>query len=153
VRLTEAPNFSIYPQVAGAGDRVHVAWCDARAMVWPRNKKAPYYRRGILRGPDGIDERGSVRPGTLQLSAYPNPLNESTVIRTENPKGGELNLTIFDIQGREIRKFYANSSQGGEVKINWDATDGSGEKLSSGLYFVRARTPQEEKTLKILLLK
>jgi hypothetical protein len=139
--------------VAVTGNRVHVSWCDARAVAWPRNKKAPYYRRGILRGPEGIEDEEPIRPGALTLTAYPNPFNESTVIGIKNPKGGELRLSIFDIQGREIRKFYANSSQGGEAQINWDATDASGKKVSSGIYFARVSTPQAATTLKFVLLK
>jgi hypothetical protein len=153
VRLTEALNLSIYPQVAVAGDRVHVSWCDARAVTWPRNNKAPYYRRGILRGPDGIEDEEPIRPGALTLMAYPNPFNESTNIMISNRKGGELRLSIIDIQGREIRQFYANSSQGGEAQINWDATDASGKKVSNGIYFAKAAAPQGKSSIKILLLR
>lgn len=64
-------------------------------------------------------------------------------------KGGAIG--IYDIQGKLIRTFA--SKGGGDGKINWDATDASGERVSCGIYFARAKTSQGATVTKILFLK
>jgi len=44
--------------------------------------------------------------------------------------------------------------EGGEVgKINWDATDASGERVSSGIYFAKAKTSQSSQAIKLIYLR
>jgi len=89
------------------------------------------------------------KPERLALFAYPNPFNSSVTISYSNLSGGEIK--IYDIQGKSIRTFALEGGEDG--KINWDATDASGKRVSSGVYFARAAAPQKEKTIKILLLR
>jgi hypothetical protein len=63
-----------------------------------------------------------------------------------------VRITIFDVQGNLIRKLNAEGVTD-EKKIVWDATDNTGRKVSSGIYFARVGTPQVQKALKLLLLR
>jgi flagellar hook assembly protein FlgD len=70
-------------------------------------------------------------------------------------EGGEL--AIYNLLGERIRKY---KLPGREGKINWDACDAKGNKVSSGIYFAKARygskatsAPQESKAVKLLYLK
>jgi flagellar hook assembly protein FlgD len=66
--------------------------------------------------------------------------------------GGDVRIAIFDVQGNLIRTLIAEGVTD-EKKIVWDATDDSGKKVSSGVYFARASTPQNSQVIKLLYLK
>jgi hypothetical protein len=125
-RLSFAPHRSIYPSVGIRGDRIHVSWCDARGDTLYGNRNRFYYRRGILRGPDGVADEGPDAQVELSLSAYPNPFNSATAITIEG--GGEAEIDIFDITGRRVAALNAHDG-----RAVWDATG-----YSSGVYFARA---------------
>ncbi len=152
VRLTYAPHRSLYPCVAVRENRIHVAWCDARNDTANGVYNSLYYKRGIISDVGiGWNYRESL-PEKLSMGAYPNPFNTSTMLTIKGAKGGDITLGIYDIQGKRIKTF-EKGVMGGDEKIVWDATDASGKKVSSGLYFARASTPQTEKTIKLLLLR
>jgi hypothetical protein len=50
-----------------------------------------------------------------------------------------------------VRRF--GTVYGPEKSIAWNGRDDFANQLSSGIYFVRAKTPEFEKTVKTLLIK
>jgi len=88
-------------------------------------------------------------PVDYSLSAYPNPFNNATIISYSNLEGGEIE--IYDICGRLLRTL--NMGGGKEGEVTWEATDTSGEKVSSGIYFARAVTSQGIAAIKLIFLK
>jgi len=97
-----------------------------------------------------IDELDNLLlPQDILLSVYPNPFNSSTVISYSNLKGGEIE--IFNLRGQKVKSLdLANRKEG---KVIWDATDAMGNKVTSGIFFARAWTPQISNTLKIIYIK
>ena len=152
VRLTNAPWRSIYPSVAVYGNQINVAFCDARNDTVYGNANSLYYKKGIISGSEVIGGNNINKPEYLSIESYPNPFNSSTLLTINNKKGGEVKIGIYDIQGKLIQKF-ERGGMGGDEKIVWDATDASGKKVSSGIYFARASTAQTEKTIKLLYIK
>jgi hypothetical protein len=151
IRLTYSPWRSIYPSIAVEGQCIHIAYCDARDdTVWGIHNSL-YYRRGTITEV-GIENESPTRPEEISLQAYPNPFNSSTIITYTNYKGGDISIGIYDVQGRLI-KTLKTGEIGGEKKIVWDATDAHSKKVNSGIYFAKALTPQNEKAIKLLLVK
>ena len=103
----------------------------------------------IHRTAAGIAENSLALPNKITLSSYPNPFNSSTIISYSSPN--VESIEIYDLLGRKIRTLDINSSDDGI--IIWDATDASGKKVSSGIYFARVETPQAEKSIKLLYIK
>jgi len=62
----------------------------------------------------------------------PNPFNQISVISYQLPVGGIINLTVYDITGREV----AALAEGFEP-CGWHQVVFNGGSLSSGVYFVR----------------
>ncbi len=145
-RLTFEPENSKAPGIAYDGGKLHVVWHNDNPP--PEGGRDIYYKR--FEPETGINnDLDRNIPDRITLTAYPNPFNATVTINYSNLKGGEIN--IYDIQGKLIRTF---SLEGGENgKINWDATDASGERVSSGIYFAKAKTSQKYNTLKLLYLK
>ena len=90
------------------------------------------------------------QPVILKVAAYPNVFNSSTIIFFENSRGGDVELEILDVNGRNI---WSKGVSGKEGSIVWEAKDKTGAKVCSGVYFVRVRTTATEKTVKLVYLK
>ncbi|HOT95614.1 MAG TPA: FlgD immunoglobulin-like domain containing protein [bacterium] len=76
------------------------------------------------------------QPVEAQLfSPYPNPFNTSTVLRFYLPSEGEVNLDIYDVQGRRVRSLISGRAGKGEQESVWDGRDEAGRLAASGLYF------------------
>ena len=82
------------------------------------------------------------------LSCYPNPFNSNVLLNIASYDGSDAEIRIYDIAGRLIRTVITV-----EGKTTWDATDNAGRKVSSGVYFARAKTSRNSMTLKLLYLK
>jgi hypothetical protein len=103
----------------------------------------------------GVDDRPVLPKESNILSAYPNPFNSATVITFNGKaaKGGEVRIEIVDVLGHLVKSFQMKCTKEGSCQIKWDATGKSGEKVSSGVYFVHLVTPHDEIALKLLYLK
>ena len=88
---------------------------------------------------------------SLTLSAYPNPFNSSTMISFGNLQGDDSEIEIFNLLGQRIRSFTIEGAR--EGRIVWDATDALGNKVSSGIYFARARASRNSSVIKLIYLK
>jgi hypothetical protein len=154
LRLTYADYRSIYASVAVVGNRIHVAWCDARDDTVYGNWNSLYYKRGILGGYDGIedgDDDVAALP-VLQLECYPNPFNTQVMFNITGVKGGDIKIGIYDIRGSLIK----NLTSGGDAyedKIVWDATDAHGKAVSSGIYFARILNDDKAANIKLIYMK
>ena len=79
---------------------------------------------------------------------YPNPFNPVTTIRFEAPKAQHIQLTVFDILGREVRVLFNDIAQPGIIAIDFKADD-----LASGMYIYRLKTDNFSVSKKMILLK
>lgn len=83
---------------------------------------------------------------------YPNPSNPKSKIDYEMPVEGKVNITLFDITGREVSSIINEMKPAGYYSAEFDGTN-----LSSGVYFYRiiieGSTQKFSKTLKMVLVK
>lgn len=83
------------------------------------------------------------------LENYPNPFNPSTVIRFGVPKMESVNISLFDMSGREIALIVKSKTFAkGFHEIRFDS-----KGISSGIYFCRIETPSFVKSIKMIVLK
>ena len=67
---------------------------------------------------------------------FPNPFNPSTTVEYILTQDTNLELTIFDAQGRVIKHLINEKRYAGKNSIKWNADDNYGQKVSSGIYFL-----------------
>ncbi len=105
----------------------------------------------LYSGISGVRPEQPAVPDEYKIEAYPNPFNGTTTIEYNvNP----LEITeavVFDIIGREVKKFepYEYTAQ----KIMWNTDRNNSGELSSGVYFFILRTKKNLYSKKLLLLK
>jgi DNA-binding beta-propeller fold protein YncE len=82
----------------------------------------------------------------------PNPFNPSTQIAYAHA-GGVLDLSVYDVRGRLVRRLITGTRAAGTGTVVWDGKDDGGNISPSGLYFVQLRSNQEEHTTKAVLVR
>jgi len=91
----------------------------------------------------------SVTPESFSLEQnYPNPFNPSTKIEFNVAKLSFVELSVFDITGREIKKIVSEVKQPGNYTAVFD-----GSNLSSGIYVYKYTSGNYSETRKMILLK
>jgi hypothetical protein len=111
-----------------------------------------FYRFDVLRpdgslvhyGPYPVTFPGS-QLRTVHSRIFPNPgMGAGTVefyIAGETTQSGlEARAALFDVQGRRVRELYRGTLPRGLTTVPWDGLDASGQRLRSGLYFLRFET-------------
>ena len=77
-----------------------------------------------------------INPKTFALKQnYPNPFNPSTMIGFEIFEQTSVELTVFDINGRFVRKLLKGRLNSGAYNIEWNGKDSQGMLVSGGVYF------------------
>ena len=79
---------------------------------------------------------------------YPNPFNPSTTIEFTIPQSSNVNLVVYDMQGREITTLVNEYRGTGTYIVNWNASS-----YSSGVYFYKLAAGNFIQTKKMILSK
>jgi hypothetical protein len=101
-----------------------------------------------------VNARGdgfSATPSHTQLlQNYPNPFQAGSVIRYELAQAGDVQITIFDVQGRLVTTLNEGQRDPGCYEVTWSAVSGQGESISPGVYFYRMATRGLTETRKMI---
>jgi len=87
------------------------------------------------------------------LSISPNPFNAETRIQFDLPVQSEVEVTIYDGQGRQVRQLLAGKLAGGSHSVTWNSRNDMGEELPSGVYIATLNYGSDQHSQKLLLLK
>ena len=85
--------------------------------------------------------------------AYPNPFNPVTTIGYYLSNKGSVNITIYDMMGREIKVLQSGIQTPGHSKVQWNATNNKGQPVSAGVYLYQINIDGKMDTKKMVLLK
>ena len=76
-------------------------------------------------------------PTTTSLSnVYPNPFNPSTTIDYTLSVNSDVNLSIYDMQGRMVRSLVSGNQDAGTYNVVWNGLNDNSEQSASGIYLV-----------------
>jgi hypothetical protein len=142
-RMNYTTGLSMTPSLSYDNGKVHLVWQEDGLSGLGRDI---YYRR--WEPGDNINEEPTPSSYGL-LKCYPNPFNSNTVITFSDNQGGEIE--IYDISGRLIKSLPVKDKSEGSVI--WDAKDGLGQPLASGIYIAKAKTTRGVCTAKLVYIK
>jgi hypothetical protein len=120
-----------------------------------------YELRALLTSGDEVlasDIRASVTvPGTLVFGiryVMPNPVTARASIGYSLPEGcRSARLSVHDVAGRLVRRLDSTTGTHGFVTVDWDGKASSGERVASGVYFVRLEVDGAVATQRMVLLR
>ena len=111
-------------------------------------------------GPVGILTQGglgenppSVPLKTELIGNFPNPFNPVTILRYSLKNAAKVDFTIYNCRGQVVKRISQNHSSAGYYSLPFDARDGSGRPLASGLYFCTMEAGGYSSLRKMLLMK
>ena len=128
--------------------------------VWPGGTF--WYELRALLTPDeevlATDLHASVVvPGALTFGiryVMPNPATAHTSIAYSLPDSWRsARLSVHDVTGRLVRRLDPVPGSRGFAAEDWDGTAGSGERVASGVYFVRLEVDGAVATQRVVLLR
>ena len=79
---------------------------------------------------------------------YPNPFNNNTKFSYILPEAGQINLSVYNLNGRKISVLVCGFRSAGYHTVTFNASD-----LSSGIYFYRLETGTYSEIKKMVLIK
>ncbi len=68
---------------------------------------------------------------------YPNPFRESTTFTFLLNRDAEIDIAVYTVSGRKIRKIEGIFGISGYNEIFWDGRDADGDRLANGIYLYR----------------
>ncbi len=100
----------------------------------------------------------AIPDNTALLSNYPNPFNPETWIPYQLAKPAEVTLTIYDMRGVVVRQLTLGHRAAGVYHsrnraAHWDGRNTIGEKVATGVYFVKFSAGDYTATRKMLIRK
>ncbi len=102
-----------------------------------------------LQAGTAADPRNGAMPTELAMGLpYPNPFNASLTVPFELPQMSHVNITVFDVLGREVAQLVDETRPAGYLRVSWDAAS-----APSGLYFVRMQAADFSDVKRVQLLK
>lgn len=100
-------------------------------------------------GSSAVEEQISGIPTEFNLSQnYPNPFNPSTSFTYSLKQSGDVQISIYDASGKEVKSLVNGFRSAGSYVVNFDARN-----LASGIYYYRIITNDFVQTNKMVLLK
>jgi len=84
---------------------------------------------------------------------YPNPLNPETIIPYGLAENIFVNITIYDLLGRQVKILVNQVQNAGFNSIQWNATNDYGEPVSAGIYLYQIQAGTFYQTRKMALLR
>ncbi|MDD5087902.1 MAG: T9SS type A sorting domain-containing protein, partial [bacterium] len=117
-----------------------------------------YELRNHVNGILAINEISDIEvqaiPERLSLGEpYPNPFNSATMFTLNLSASGPVTLRVFNVLGQEVGKAIERELPAGVHHVLWDARDGGGTALSTGVYFARLEAAGRTDIRKIVLLR
>jgi hypothetical protein len=114
-----------------------------------------YYYDHKQRGKGGGPQVGVpvALPVREVFAVYPNPAKGQAQIEYSLKVPGRVDLSVYDLTGRLVRKVVEASQPAGVYKVAWDGRDLGGRAVSSGVYFLKLTAPGKAKTARVVLVR
>ncbi|KAA3618373.1 MAG: T9SS C-terminal target domain-containing protein [Calditrichaeota bacterium] len=89
----------------------------------------------------------------IQARNYPNPFNPETNITYTLENAGPVKVSIFNLQGQELRVLVNSTQSSGDHTVRWDGKLANGESAGSGTYIYRIEAGGIITNSKMILMK
>ncbi|NNF08075.1 MAG: choice-of-anchor D domain-containing protein [Candidatus Eisenbacteria bacterium] len=96
---------------------------------------------------------GALKPALAVSQNRPNPFASATRLSFETSVSGWAEVSVFDLNGREVARPFAQSVNEGTHEVTWNGKDQRGHELSSGVYLYRVSAAGKTITKKMLLVR
>lgn len=96
----------------------------------------------------GVPAAGSA----LDFAVAPNPARAPR-LTFSLPARGDVEIAVFDLQGRRVAQLARGNYAAGVHAIDWDGRDAGGRQVGPGVYFYNFRTGSDVRTVRGVILQ
>ncbi len=101
-----------------------------------------------------VEEGDPTIPLTLALGDnYPNPFNPFTTIPFQIPRESPVRLVIYNMLGEQVAVLVDETMAPGSYRFRWEAVDGAGRQVPSGVYVYRLDVGDKRISRKMILMR
>lgn len=68
---------------------------------------------------------------------YPNPFNPETSFYFDLPKDSKVTIKVYTLLGKVVKNLVDENRTSGRYRVTWQGLDEAGQKVPSGIYFLR----------------
>lgn len=120
-----------------------------------------YESRSLITGMPGIHYEVSFKEPANEivhpqydLNCYPNPFNPELTISFSTRESTEYTeITIFNVKGQKVKTLVSELFRPDDYIIVWKGDDNAGNKVSSGVYYIRLQVGDNIVNRKVILMK
>jgi len=102
--------------------------------------------------PAGIEDVVEAKRVRLAQNS-PNPFSPETRIAFDLPRALDVNMSIYNVQGRRVVNLLDERLPAGKYSVAWDGRDASGRHVAPGVYWYSLRADGRVMTRKMVLVK
>lgn len=84
---------------------------------------------------------------------HPNPAAGAMRVPFELSRDGRIDLDVFDLRGRRVRRIASGMWGPGPHSIIWNGAGADGRRLESGIYYIRLQQENRAASRKVVLLR
>jgi hypothetical protein len=81
------------------------------------------------------------------------PFTGSVFVRYEVASPCRVKLGVFDVRGRHVATLADDTKDAGVYQVEWDCRNSAGERVTSGMYFVKCEMPGRSAVEKALIVR
>ncbi|MEE1507547.1 MAG: T9SS type A sorting domain-containing protein, partial [Candidatus Neomarinimicrobiota bacterium] len=96
----------------------------------------------------GVEETVAMADAFQLYQNYPNPFNPLTTISFNLSEDADVQLSVYDVLGREVAELVSGRVVSGFHEVVWDASE-----VASGVYIYKLTTQHSLLTKKMILIK
>jgi hypothetical protein len=102
---------------------------------------------------DARGERGEAAPSRLAIeAARPNPFADQTTLQYAVPRGGEVQVTVYDVLGRPVARLVRQRQEAGVYSVTWDGRI-NGADAPPGLYLIAVQSGDDRAVRRVTRLR
>jgi hypothetical protein len=158
---TQAGGLSVYypnhePDLVGADDYYanYQNTGDAANLDFVADTRWDEFLAALLQLSAGADRSDRLPLSYCLRSTLPNPFVSRTTIGYDVPMLGPLNLSIYDVGGRLVRRLIDSPNHpGGRHNVVWDGMSDDMQFVVPGIYFCHMEAGSYRNTKKLVLLR
>jgi O-glycosyl hydrolase/flagellar hook assembly protein FlgD len=105
------------------------------------------YQVGLI---TSVSQNNNLPTGFKLEQNYPNPFSTATSISYQLNKQSDVQVTIYDILGREVKRFAVGMQTIGVHGIQWNGFNNLNERVTTGVYFYKLQANGETQVKKMI---
>jgi hypothetical protein len=97
----------------------------------------------------GVD--GDAAGRKLMMTVRPNPVLDGARVSFNVPVSGRASIKVYNVQGELVKSLAEGRMEAGNHRIEWNGTNSRGDRITSGIYFMKLEDGRDSVVKKVVV--